>query len=132
MRAGILACWNHPFEVARIEAQARGDQNQKDLNMVQIFRMIIREQVPLAVRCCNWIASDIVGHGFYKGVVVEGCVNEPAEWTDACMHTLKLFFATAGPQGALQGPVPQGATGHLAGDCHCPVLPKHLNAEGWR
>ena len=43
--AGMLACWNHPFEVARIEAQARGDQNQKDLNMVQIFRMIVKEQV---------------------------------------------------------------------------------------
>ena len=42
----MLACWNHPFEVARIEAQARGDQNQKDLNMVQIFRMIVKEQVP--------------------------------------------------------------------------------------
>ncbi|CAL8471599.1 g11141 [Coccomyxa elongata] len=43
---GTLACWNHPFEVARIEAQARGDQNQKDLNMVQIFRMIVKEQGP--------------------------------------------------------------------------------------
>lgn len=43
---GMLACWNHPFEVARIEAQARGDQNQKDLNMVQIFRMIVKEQGP--------------------------------------------------------------------------------------
>jgi len=43
--AGIMACWNHPFEVARIEAQARGDQNQKDLNMIQIFRMIVKEQV---------------------------------------------------------------------------------------
>ena len=41
----MMACWNHPFEVARIEAQARGDQNQKDLNMVQIFRMIVKEQV---------------------------------------------------------------------------------------
>ena len=50
--AGIMACWNHPFEVARIEAQARGDQNQKDLNMVQIFRTIVKEQVLLA---CFWL-----------------------------------------------------------------------------
>lgn len=49
----MLACWNHPFEVARIEAQARGDQNQKDLNMVQIFRMIVKEQVPLTVHHCQ-------------------------------------------------------------------------------
>ncbi len=42
--AGALACWNHPFEVARIEAQARGDQGQKDMNMVQIFKMIVKEQ----------------------------------------------------------------------------------------
>ncbi len=42
--AGARPCRNHPFEVARIEAQARGDQNQKDLNIAQIFRMIIREQ----------------------------------------------------------------------------------------
>ncbi len=50
---GTLACWNHPFEVARIEAQARGDQNQKDLNMVQIFRMIVKEQacMPLDPTC---------------------------------------------------------------------------------
>lgn len=58
--AGMLACWNHPFEVARIEAQARGDQNQKDLNMVQIFRMIVKEQVSACGLCralicaCAW------------------------------------------------------------------------------
>ena len=48
----MMACWNHPFEVARIEAQARGDQNQKDLNMVQIFRMIVKEQVCAPVLQC--------------------------------------------------------------------------------
>ena len=47
-----MACWNHPFEVARIEAQARGDQNQKDLNMVQIFRMIVKEQVSAPMMRC--------------------------------------------------------------------------------
>jgi hypothetical protein len=25
---GTMACWNHPFEVARIEMQSRADQNQ--------------------------------------------------------------------------------------------------------
>ncbi len=53
----MLACWNHPFEVARIEAQARGDQNQKDLNMVQIFRMIVKEQVTCSECSCATLAS---------------------------------------------------------------------------
>ena len=30
---GTLACWNHPFEVARIEAQARADQGQPAKSM---------------------------------------------------------------------------------------------------
>ena len=47
LRQERCCCRNHPFEVARIEAQARGDQNQKDLNIAQIFRMIVREQVGL-------------------------------------------------------------------------------------
>ena len=52
----MQGCWPAgiiPFEVARIEAQARGDQNQKDLNMVQIFRMIVKEQVPLTIHHCQ-------------------------------------------------------------------------------
>ena len=55
---GPWPCRNHPFEVARIEAQARGDQNQKDLNIAQIFRMITREQAcaptlrPGPIACC--------------------------------------------------------------------------------
>ena len=53
----MLACWNHPFEVARIEAQARGDQNQKDLNMVQIFRMIVKEQVYCSDHSCGGLSS---------------------------------------------------------------------------
>lgn len=43
---GMLACWNHPFEVARIEMQARGDQGQKSLNMIQVFKLIVAESGP--------------------------------------------------------------------------------------
>lgn len=41
---GTMACWNHPFEVARIEMQSRADQNQPKMNMVQVFSMIVKEQ----------------------------------------------------------------------------------------
>jgi len=40
---GMMACWNHPFEVARIEMQARADQGQKSLNMLQVFRQVVGE-----------------------------------------------------------------------------------------
>jgi len=38
-----LSCWNHPFEVARIEAQARADQGQSKLNMLRIMQMVVKE-----------------------------------------------------------------------------------------
>ena len=38
--AGALACWNHPFEVARIEAQARADQGQSSLSMPRVMSMV--------------------------------------------------------------------------------------------
>ena len=38
--AGALACWNHPFEVARIEAQARADQGQSSLSMPKVMSMV--------------------------------------------------------------------------------------------
>lgn len=40
---GSLSCWNHPFEVARIEAQARADQGQSKLNMIRVMQMVVRE-----------------------------------------------------------------------------------------
>merc|ERR1719174_3357676 len=40
---GSLSCWNHPFEVARIEAQARADQGQSAKSMVQVFQMVVKE-----------------------------------------------------------------------------------------
>mmetsp|Transcript_14005 Transcript_14005/g.16961 ORF Transcript_14005/g.16961 Transcript_14005/m.16961 type:complete len:316 (+) Transcript_14005:85-1032(+) len=41
---GTLACWNHPFEVARIEMQSRADAGQSKLNMVQVFQLVTKEQ----------------------------------------------------------------------------------------
>ncbi|KAK3287179.1 hypothetical protein CYMTET_5298 [Cymbomonas tetramitiformis] len=40
---GTLACWNHPFEVARIEAQARADQGGKATGMVTVMRDVVKE-----------------------------------------------------------------------------------------
>ena len=57
---GTLACWNHPFEVARIEMQARGDQGQKSIGMLEVFREISKEHG--------------VG-GLFKGLVPRVCLG---------------------------------------------------------
>mmetsp|Transcript_47820 Transcript_47820/g.89007 ORF Transcript_47820/g.89007 Transcript_47820/m.89007 type:complete len:303 (+) Transcript_47820:129-1037(+) len=41
---GTMSCWNHPFEVARIEAQSRADQGQKGMSMISVLTMITKEQ----------------------------------------------------------------------------------------
>ena len=38
-----MACWNHPFEVARIEAQTRGSLGQETGSMVSVMKDIIKE-----------------------------------------------------------------------------------------
>lgn len=40
---GILSSWNHPFEVARIEMQARANAGQTKMSMVGVFGMVYRE-----------------------------------------------------------------------------------------
>ena len=40
---GTLSVWNQPFEVARIEAQARAGAGQTSIGMVQIFKMVVHE-----------------------------------------------------------------------------------------
>jgi|TARA_B100000674_G_scaffold12308_1_gene9123 hypothetical protein len=40
---GTLASWNHPFEVARIEAQSRGNAGLPTGNMVSVMRDIVKE-----------------------------------------------------------------------------------------
>ena len=40
---GILSCWNHPFEVARIEMQARAAAGEAYLSMVGVFRLVVAE-----------------------------------------------------------------------------------------
>ena len=46
---GTMSSWNHPFEVARIEMQARANDGQKHLSMPQVFRMVLKEQGPLGL-----------------------------------------------------------------------------------
>lgn len=40
---GALSCWNHPFEVARIEMQARAATGESKLSMLQVFRLVTKE-----------------------------------------------------------------------------------------
>jgi hypothetical protein len=41
---GALACWNHPFEVARIQMQSAADRGEPKQNMLQVFRTVVKEQ----------------------------------------------------------------------------------------
>lgn len=41
---GALSCINHPFEVARIEAQARAEAGQASMSMVGVMRHVVQEQ----------------------------------------------------------------------------------------
>jgi len=41
---GALSCWNHPFEVARIEMQAAAQQGQAKQSMMGVFRSVYTEQ----------------------------------------------------------------------------------------
>ena len=43
---GTLACWNHPIEVARIEAQARANAGQPALSIAGIGGAVVRERGP--------------------------------------------------------------------------------------
>jgi len=40
---GVLSSWNHPFEVARIEMQARAVAGQPALSMVGVFREVVQQ-----------------------------------------------------------------------------------------
>jgi hypothetical protein len=46
---GALSCWNHPFEVARIEMQARANAQQSHLSMAQVFRLVVGEHGPMGL-----------------------------------------------------------------------------------
>ena len=41
---GALACWNHPFEVARIEMQAAANAGEASRSMVQVFQTIVKNE----------------------------------------------------------------------------------------
>eukprot|EP00300_Choanocystis_sp_HF-7_P036835 c52770_g1_i1.p1 GENE.c52770_g1_i1~~c52770_g1_i1.p1 ORF type:complete len:306 (+),score=60.69 c52770_g1_i1:66-920(+) len=51
---GALACWNHPFEVARVEAQAAAAAGRPSNGMIQVLKNVVREN--------GWA-------GLYAGVV---------------------------------------------------------------
>lgn len=46
---GAMSSWNHPFEVARIEMQARANTGQSTLSMMGVFRMVLKEHGPLGL-----------------------------------------------------------------------------------
>ena len=41
---GTLACWNHPFEVARIQMQAAASAGEKHQSMMEVFRTVIKHE----------------------------------------------------------------------------------------
>jgi hypothetical protein len=43
MMGGMLACWNHPFEVARIEMQARAAAGESSKSMVKVLKDVHAE-----------------------------------------------------------------------------------------
>mmetsp|Transcript_20036 Transcript_20036/g.43288 ORF Transcript_20036/g.43288 Transcript_20036/m.43288 type:complete len:286 (+) Transcript_20036:85-942(+) len=43
MIGGMLSCWNHPFEVARIEMQARAVAGEGYMSMTQVFSAVYAE-----------------------------------------------------------------------------------------
>ena len=57
---GALACWNHPFEVARIEAQAAAAAGEKSVGMVGVLS--------------NVVAKEGVG-GLFAGIVPRLCLG---------------------------------------------------------
>jgi len=54
MLGGMLACWNHPFEVARIEMQARAVAGETKKSMVQVLKDVHKEHGV---------------HGLFQGVI---------------------------------------------------------------
>ena len=57
---GTLACWNHPFEVARIEAQTLGNMGKPVGSMVTVMKDIVR--------------VDGVG-GLFRGIAPRVCLG---------------------------------------------------------
>eukprot|EP00047_Mylnosiga_fluctuans_P004293 m.233699 g.233699 ORF g.233699 m.233699 type:complete len:293 (-) comp12553_c0_seq1:162-1040(-) len=51
---GAISCWNHPFEVARIEAQSRAVAGEPKLGMLAILRHVVQQEGPA---------------GLFKGVI---------------------------------------------------------------
>lgn len=66
---GTLACWNHPIEVARIEAQARANAGEGHRSIVGIWKAIVVEQGPA---------------GLFKGIVPRAFLGV---WQTLCMVT---------------------------------------------
>jgi len=57
---GALSCWNHPFEVARIQMQAAADQGQPKQSMTQVFATVYKESGP---------------KGLFKGIIPRVCLG---------------------------------------------------------
>ena len=41
--AGIFSCWNHPFDVARVEGQARAVAGETPMSMVEVLKYVHSE-----------------------------------------------------------------------------------------
>eukprot|EP01079_Euglenida_sp_SAG-EU17-18_P001682 gene1682-2878_t len=60
MIGGLLSCWNHPFEVCRIEMQARAVAGESKLSMLGVMKQVNGEYGPA---------------GLFKGIIPRACLG---------------------------------------------------------
>jgi len=74
---GFLACWNHPFEVARIELQARGAAGEKGLSLVGCLGMVYKKN-----GFAGWFAGVVprIGLGIWQTLFMVTGARMFKEW----------------------------------------------------
>ena len=101
---GVLSCWNHPFEVARIEMQARAIAGEPPVSMAQVLRSVHGEH---GVR------------GLFQGLLPRMGLNI---WLTLFMvsgvHVVKQAREGSGREGVRLGRVATGALGMGAAAGH--------------
>lgn len=71
---GAMSCWNHPFEVARIQMQSAADKGEPKQSMLQVFKSVQKESG--------------VG-GLFKGIVPRICLGI---WQTLFMVTVPIVM----------------------------------------
>eukprot|EP01062_Namystynia_karyoxenos_P026103 TRINITY_DN20399_c0_g1_i1.p1 TRINITY_DN20399_c0_g1~~TRINITY_DN20399_c0_g1_i1.p1 ORF type:complete len:310 (+),score=109.77 TRINITY_DN20399_c0_g1_i1:87-932(+) len=74
---GFLACWNHPFEVARIEMQARGAAGEKGVSLAGCLMMVYRKD-----GLTGWFSGVVprIGLGIWQTLFMVTGARVVKEW----------------------------------------------------